>query len=226
MSPITGTTRLRHLASAISLGVLALCGAASAQVAPTDATITVHADQPGAHINREVFTQFAEHLGHGIYEGIWVGPGSSIPNTKGYRTDVIDGAVAILDQYGLADLTMRRLATSLHVQPGALYWHFPNKQALLGAVADRILAPMEDPVDTDEWSGQIGELAHRLRSCLLAYRDGAEVVSATYASRLTTSKGRERLAGALIRGGMTREEADLAAYTLLYYVLGETVDEQ
>jgi AcrR family transcriptional regulator len=143
-----------------------------------------------------------------------------------HRTDVIDGAVAILDQYGLADLTMRRLATSLHVQPGALYWHFPNKQSLLGAVADRILAPMEDPVDASDWAEQIGELAHRLRSCLLAYRDGAEVVSATYASRLTTSKGRDRIAGALIRGGMTREEADLAAYTLLYYALGETVDEQ
>ncbi|MBF6174231.1 TetR/AcrR family transcriptional regulator C-terminal domain-containing protein [Nocardia blacklockiae] len=143
-----------------------------------------------------------------------------------HRTDVVDGAIAILDQFGLADLTMRRLATSLHVQPGALYWHFPNKQALLGAVADRILAPLDEPVSADEWSAQLGELAHRMRSCLLAYRDGAELVSATYASRLTTSKGRERVAGALIRGGMTREEADLAAYTLLYYVLGETVDEQ
>ncbi|MGW4356011.1 TetR/AcrR family transcriptional regulator C-terminal domain-containing protein [Nocardia sp. NPDC004582] len=143
-----------------------------------------------------------------------------------HRTDVVDGAIAILDQYGLADLTMRRLATSLHVQPGALYWHFPNKQALLGAVADRILAPMEEPVRADEWSKQMTELAHRLRESLLAYRDGAELVSATYASRLTTSKGRERLASAAIRAGMTREEAELAAYTLLYYVLGQTVDEQ
>ncbi|MFE5289635.1 TetR/AcrR family transcriptional regulator C-terminal domain-containing protein [Nocardia sp. NPDC056611] len=143
-----------------------------------------------------------------------------------HRTDVVDGAIAILDQYGLADLTMRRLATSLHVQPGALYWHFPNKQALLGAVADRILAPMDEPVRAEEWSKQMAELAHRLRESLLAYRDGAELVSATYASRLTTSKGRERLASAAIRAGMTREEAELAAYTLLYYVLGQTVDEQ
>ncbi|MEU6587101.1 TetR/AcrR family transcriptional regulator C-terminal domain-containing protein [Nocardia sp. NPDC046763] len=143
-----------------------------------------------------------------------------------HRTDVVDGAIAILDQYGLADLTMRRLAGSLHVQPGALYWHFPNKQALLGAIADRILAPMDEPVGADEWSKQMTELAHRLRECLLAYRDGAELVSATYASRLTTSKGRERLASAAIRAGMTREEAELAAYTLLYYVLGQTVDEQ
>ncbi|MFI5781478.1 TetR/AcrR family transcriptional regulator C-terminal domain-containing protein [Nocardia sp. NPDC051570] len=143
-----------------------------------------------------------------------------------HRADVVDGAIAILDQYGLADLTMRRLATSLKVQPGALYWHFPNKQALLGAVGDRILAPMDEPVRAQDWAEQIDELMHRLRSCLLAYRDGAELVSATYASRLTTSKGRERVASALIRGGMTREEADLGAYTLLYYVLGETVDEQ
>jgi TetR/AcrR family tetracycline transcriptional repressor len=56
------------------------------------------------------------------------------------RQDVLDGAIAILDEYGLADLTMRRLATSLHVQPGALYWHFPNKQTLLGAIADHILS--------------------------------------------------------------------------------------
>ncbi|WP_406237976.1 TetR/AcrR family transcriptional regulator C-terminal domain-containing protein [Nocardia sp. NBC_01009] len=143
-----------------------------------------------------------------------------------HRADVVDGAVAILDQYGLADLTMRRLAGSLQVQPGALYWHFPNKQALLGAVADKILAPMDEPIDAIEWSGQITELAHRLRNCLLAYRDGAELVSATYASRLTTNKGRERLVSAAIRAGMPRHEAELAAYTLLYYVLGQTVDEQ
>ncbi|WP_280426035.1 TetR/AcrR family transcriptional regulator C-terminal domain-containing protein [Nocardia carnea] len=143
-----------------------------------------------------------------------------------HRDDVVDGALTILDQYGLADLTMRRLAGSLRVQPGALYWHFPNKQALLGAVADRILAPMEQPVGAGDWSGALTELAHRLRNCLLTYRDGAELVSATYASRLTTSKGRERMAGAVIRAGMPREQAELAAYTLLYYVLGHTVDEQ
>ncbi|WP_328712433.1 TetR/AcrR family transcriptional regulator C-terminal domain-containing protein [Nocardia salmonicida] len=142
------------------------------------------------------------------------------------KTDVVDAAVAILDQYGLADLTMRRLAGSLQVQPGALYWHVKDKQSLLGAVGDRILAPMDEPITATEWPAQLTELAHRLRDCLLAYRDGAELVSATYASRLTTSKARERLAGIVIRAGMTREEADLTAYTLLYYVLGQTVDEQ
>lgn len=134
--------------------------------------------------------------------------------------------MAILDEYGLADLTMRRLATSLHVQAGALYWHFPNKQTLLGAMADHLLTGADAPPDDGTWDAQIGQISHRLRDCLLSHRDGAELVAATYASRLTTNRIRERVAGVCIRAGLARTEADLSAYTLLYYILGQTVDEQ
>jgi len=68
---------------------------AVAQTPASSATMTVHADQPGQHINRQVFSQFAEHLGHGIYEGVWVGRGSKIPNTRGYRNDVLEALRAI-----------------------------------------------------------------------------------------------------------------------------------
>ena len=40
-------------------------------------------------ISRYIFGQFAEHLGFGIYGGIWVGEDSKIPNTNGYRNDVV-----------------------------------------------------------------------------------------------------------------------------------------
>ncbi|PTY06687.1 alpha-N-arabinofuranosidase [Opitutaceae bacterium EW11] len=53
------------------------------------AQATLHADQPGATISRHIYGQFAEHLGHCIYEGIWVGENSSIPNTRGIRNDVV-----------------------------------------------------------------------------------------------------------------------------------------
>lgn len=138
------------------------------------------------------------------------------------RGDVLDGAMAILDEFGLADLTMRRLATSLGVQPGALYWHFPNKQTLLGAVVDKILEDLDAPVDADTWQEAYSELAHRLRSALLAHRDGAELVSATFASRMTNSKVREHFVQAGQESGLSREHAQLAAYALLYYVLGHT----
>jgi len=52
--------------------------------------ITIHADQGKDIINKEIYGQFAEHLGTCIYGGIWVGENSPIPNTKGYRNDVLN----------------------------------------------------------------------------------------------------------------------------------------
>ncbi len=53
------------------------------------ARVTIRAGQ-GAKVNRQLFGQFAEHLGAGIYGGIWVGENSPIPNVRGYRKDVVD----------------------------------------------------------------------------------------------------------------------------------------
>lgn len=142
------------------------------------------------------------------------------------RGVVLEGAMAILDEFGLADLTMRRLASALGVQPGALYWHFPNKQTLLGALADKILEEVDAPVTAIRWDDEFTELAHRLRSALLAHRDGAELVSATFASKMTTGRVRESFVSAGVQSGLSREHAELASFALLYYVLGHTVDEQ
>ena len=46
-------------------------------------------NKPGATINKNIYGQFSEHLGTCIYGGLWVGPESSIPNTNGYRNDVL-----------------------------------------------------------------------------------------------------------------------------------------
>ena len=51
--------------------------------------LSIDASKPGPKIDRNIFGQFAENLGHGLYEGIWVGPDSSIPNTRGIRNDVV-----------------------------------------------------------------------------------------------------------------------------------------
>lgn len=51
--------------------------------------LSIDASRAGAKIDRNIFGQFAEHLGHGIYEGVWVGPESTIPNTRGIRNDVV-----------------------------------------------------------------------------------------------------------------------------------------
>ena len=58
--------------------------------AQQSATITLHADQGKQIIPKEIYGQFAEHLGTCIYGGLWVGENSDIPNVKGYRTDVFN----------------------------------------------------------------------------------------------------------------------------------------
>ena len=62
---------------------------------PLSATATLKADQPGPKINRNIYGQFSEHLGGGIYDGVWVGEGSPIPNVRGVRTDVVEALKAI-----------------------------------------------------------------------------------------------------------------------------------
>jgi len=57
--------------------------------------LSIDLSQTGAKIDRNIFGQFAEHLGHGIYDGIWVGPDSPIPNTRGIRNDVVTALKAI-----------------------------------------------------------------------------------------------------------------------------------
>ena len=63
---------------------------ASAQV-----RVAVHESDPGPVIPKEIYGQFSEHLGRCIYDGIWVGPDSSIPNIDGYRKDVLEALKAL-----------------------------------------------------------------------------------------------------------------------------------
>ncbi len=85
--------RLHCLVAAVVAFVLANV---RAQTAPTlAATVTLHPERTGPVINRNIYGQFAEHLGRGIYEGIWVGEDSPIPNTRGIRNDTIAALKAL-----------------------------------------------------------------------------------------------------------------------------------
>ncbi|MBP7571136.1 MAG: alpha-N-arabinofuranosidase [Acidobacteria bacterium] len=85
--------------SRLAVPALAALGCAVALAVPMGAAdqidLTVDASKPGATINRNIFGQFAEHLGTGIYEGVWVGNDSAIPNTRGIRNDVVAALKAL-----------------------------------------------------------------------------------------------------------------------------------
>jgi len=131
------------------------------------------------------------------------------------RQSIVDRALRLLDDVGLPDLSMRRLAAELDVQASALYWHFESKQELLGAVADRILRTVPDP---DETLSPM-RTAASIRDALLAYRDGAEVVLSTYALRLGARRAQDALLASL---GGASEQTD-AADAIFEFILGHVM---
>jgi len=146
------------------------------------------------------------------------------------REDVLAGALDLLDAEGLDALTMRKLAASLHVQAGALYWHFSCKRALVDAMAERLAAGVAGPgtIGNGTWDEQLTELAVRLRRALLAHRDGARVVTETAcaaggANTLLVGRTSTEL---LITAGFPPEQAAWLTFALIHYVLGQTMGEQ
>lgn len=142
------------------------------------------------------------------------------------KTDVVDAALALLDRVGLPDLSMRRLADELGVQPSALYWHVENKQELLAAVSARILAPVsaDGARDTRPPLGEAARmLGERLHDRLLAHRDGAEVVSSSLALGLVESPLHLVLAERYPDAGHAPQ---VVADAVTHFIVGYTFHEQ
>lgn len=140
------------------------------------------------------------------------------------RENIVGAAIEILDTYGLADMTMRRLAKHLEVVPGALYWHIPNKQSLIEAIALEILQPVWQAIDVDKPSATA--LCETLRAAMMAHRDGAEVVGAALPVGDITARITAGLIDALERENMSAERTLLVATTLINFTLGATSQEQ
>lgn len=83
-----GISNMKLVCLAVCALLFPLSGLA-AEKSATRVEFTLRTDKPGEKIPRTLYGQFAEHLGRGIYDGIWVGEGSDIPNTHGFRNDVI-----------------------------------------------------------------------------------------------------------------------------------------
>lgn len=142
------------------------------------------------------------------------------------REDLVRVALRLLDAHGLADVTMRRLAAELGLQASALYHHVPSKQVLLGQVADEVLRLGARPRRATAWDDRVVEVAHELRDAMLAYRDGAELVSTVIAFGLGASQPLEDLTSALADAGLPGDLVPTAARTVLHFVLGHTLEEQ
>ncbi|MFD0415573.1 TetR/AcrR family transcriptional regulator C-terminal domain-containing protein [Streptomyces sp. NPDC127108] len=166
---------------------------------------------------------------------------------SGHRAGLTPGAVAraaldVLADKGADGLSVRGTAERLGVRMNTVLWHAKTKTRLLELMADAIVAEISLDGLPGEWRARARELMRRYRNALLAHRDGARIVAGTYAAEPATLRFAETLTTALLAGrpadsaGSTgpadsanpagEREAAWTAWSLLYFVLGLTQEEQ
>ncbi|WP_280487742.1 TetR/AcrR family transcriptional regulator C-terminal domain-containing protein [Nocardia farcinica] len=139
---------------------------------------------------------------------------------------VVATALAVLDERGLAAVSTRAIAERLGVRMNTVLWHVKTKTGLLELMADAIVGEIgydDLPTAAPE---RVRELARRLRAAMLAHRDGAALVVGTYAAEVNTLRFADAVVAALLDDGRTERGAAWTTWTIIYFTLGLTQEEQ
>jgi TetR/AcrR family tetracycline transcriptional repressor len=147
------------------------------------------------------------------------------------KEQIIRTAIHILDRDGLEGVTLRRLATELHIQAASIYWHLPDKEALLDEMANEIL--MERFGDYDfandrrEWTQWLDLFAHELRAAMLAHREGGRVVAGAHLHiAVMLTKLLDLSVRVLHNAGFTYGKAATIIVTVKDFCFGFVIEEQ
>ncbi len=140
------------------------------------------------------------------------------------------GALKLLNEVGLEQLTLRRLGAELKVQATAIYWHFKTKEELIDEMATLVLAegarqlvPAKESSDWSVWAASFGT---GLRTTLLAYRDGARMVAGSRLTNTEYMKTAERIGAKLVESGFTVRQTVVLLSTIYNYTLSFVMEEQ
>ncbi|MBT2410659.1 TetR/AcrR family transcriptional regulator C-terminal domain-containing protein [Streptomyces sp. ISL-12] len=139
---------------------------------------------------------------------------------------VIRAALELLDEKGLDALSTRAVAHRLGVRMNTVLWHVKTKARMLELMADAVVGeiPLDGLPDTPDPRAR--ELARRYRRALLGHRDGAALVVGTYAAEPHTLRFAETFVAALLEGGLDERRAAWTTWTVMYFALGLTQEEQ
>ena len=144
------------------------------------------------------------------------------------RDAVLSTALAIIDESGLENCTMRSVASALGVEAMSLYWHVPGKEALLAGVVEKILdelAAQKPP--HDDWSAWMTAFGHAFRGVLLRHANAVPLivpraVRTFGATGVIVDLG---LVDTLEAAGFERSAAIRGVRTFARFVIGSTLFE-
>lgn len=145
------------------------------------------------------------------------------------RDEVVATAVRLLDEVGLAGLTLRRLAKELGISAPTLYWHVRDKRELLDLMAERMIAEHRaglPPLPAGlGWWEKVAELCRRQYFAMIAHRDGAQVVAGNRPTEGTLPLV-DRWLGMWIEAGFPPEESLALILSVGNYIIGSALEYQ
>lgn len=136
------------------------------------------------------------------------------------RDGIRDQALAIIDQDGLAGLSMRRLADDLGVQAASLYSHYANKDAVLDAIATLLGEHIDTSGFDESWQDGIRTWAISFHGIMRQHPHAASLVAAGARSRPDYLDLAARVRSGLTRHGWPAREARMVGISASYFVLG------
>lgn len=143
------------------------------------------------------------------------------------RDAVLAAALAIIDESGIDACTMRAVAAELGVEAMSLYWHLPNKEALLDGVVELMLREVEFERDmVDDWQGAFTSFGHSFRRVVLRHPNVVHLLaSRPIGAYVAAGTMAEHGLALLERAGFPRPCAIRAVRTLSRFVAGSTLLE-
>ncbi|CAN5143912.1 TetR/AcrR family transcriptional regulator C-terminal domain-containing protein [soil metagenome] len=148
--------------------------------------------------------------------------------TKVNQKQVVDEALALLDEVGLDGFSTRRLAQRLGVEQPTLYWHFKRKEDLLTAMAESSLAAHGEialPLPGDDWKEWFLENYRSFRRSLLDHRDGARLHAGTFPGAESIERLLRKFAF-LVESGLAEHDAQMAMLAASRFTVGSALEEQ
>ena len=145
------------------------------------------------------------------------------------RDEVVATAIKLLDEVGLAGLTLRRLAKELGISAPTLYWHVKDKRELLDLMAERMIADhraRQSPLPPgSDWWDKVTEICRRQYYALIAHRDGAQVVAGNRPTEPMLPMI-DRWLGLWLDAGFPPEEALALILAIGNYIIGSALEYQ
>ncbi len=138
------------------------------------------------------------------------------------RARLVAAAIWLLDEGGVAALSMRSVADAVGVTPMALYNHFAGKRELLRAVADGMISEGKFDGGHAEWRRQIGHCFTALRTLCISHPALPELLQQEGAVPPSASVPMQLTVRALTAAGIGEIDALRCFFVLIGYTLSQT----